>query len=211
MIETEVGPVYDRQAASYDAGRARVLFERAWLERFAHGLPSGGRVLDLGCGAGEPIARWLIENGFRVIGIDLSAAMLAIARRRWPKGDWRQADMRRLDLGERFDGILGWDSFFHLTPDDQRATIPVLARHLAPGGVLLLTVGPDRAEATGHVGGEKVYHASLSPADYAVRLKDCGLRLTGFLAEDPDCDFHSVLMARKDHPCRTEEENRCQS
>jgi len=189
--------VYDRQARAYDASRSRALFEAGWLQRFAATLPPGGRVLDLGCGAGEPIAGWLMAGGFAVTGVDLSVPMLEIARARWPGGDWRRADMRALDLGETFDGIVAWDSFFHLAPDAQRACIARMARHLAPGGTLLLTVGPDAGEAEGHVGGEPVYHASLSPAGYATCLEENGLRLTGFLAEDPDTDRHSVLMARK--------------
>ena len=190
--------VYERQAQAYDASRSRALFEARWLARFTATLPAGGRVLDLGCGAGDPIARWFIAEGFRVTGVDFANSMLEIARTRWPDGDWRTADMRILDLGDTFDGIVAWDSFFHLTPDEQRTCIAHMARHLAPGGSLLLTVGPKAGEASGTVGGEAVYHASLSPAGYATCLEDNGLRLTGFLAEDPETDKHSVLMARKD-------------
>ena len=190
--------LYDRNAAAWDSGRLTTLFEAGWLRRFAAALPAGGRVLDLGCGAGRPIADWLIGRGFAVTGVDVAPAMLAIARRRWPDGDWREGDMRALDLPDRFDGIVGWDSFFHLSADDQRAVIPRLARHLRPGGALMLTVGPRASAATGTVAGEAVPHASFDPADYATLLRSCGLRLTGFLAEDPDCDFHSVLLARHD-------------
>ena len=97
--------VYEAQAAAYDAQRSRSLFEARWLARFAACLPEGGRVLDLGCGAGEPIARWFMAEGFTLTGVDFAGAMLDIARQRWPEGDWRQADMRSLDLGERFDLI----------------------------------------------------------------------------------------------------------
>jgi len=154
-------------------------------------------VLDLGCGAGEPIARWFMAEGFTLTGVDFAGAMLDIARQRWPEGDWRQADMRSLDLGERFDGIIAWDSFFHLTEAEQRETLRRMAAHLAPGGSLLFTAGPEAGEASGTVGAATVYHASLSPAGYAVLLEELGLRLTGFLAEDPDCASHSVMMARR--------------
>ena len=202
MIASDLSPdairaVYERQARAWDRQRSRVLFEARWLARFAARLPARGRVLDLGCGGGEPIARWFIAEGFAVTGVDFSPAMLEIARTRWPAGDWREADMREFDLGETFDGIVAWDSFFHLAPDAQRDCIARMARHLAPQGVLLLTVGPEAGEAQGHVGGEPVYHASLSPAEYAACLERNGLRLTGFLAEDPETDSHSVLMARK--------------
>ncbi len=197
MNETDTQALYDRQAAAFDAQRSRSLFETPWLERFARALPAGGRVLDLGCGAGEPIARWLIDRGYNLTGVDISTEMLDIARARWPQGDWRQANMRTLALDVRFDGIIGWGSFFHLTPDAQRDCLPRLAAHLTPGGTLLLTVGPEAGETDGIAGDERVYHASLSPAEYAKRLEDNGLRMTAFIAEDPDTNHHSVLMARK--------------
>jgi SAM-dependent methyltransferase len=194
----DVGAVYERQAAAYDAARSRSLFEARWLARFAACLKPQGRVLDLGCGSGEPIARWFKAEGFKVTGFDLAGSMLDLARARWPEGDWRQGDMRTLNLDETFDGIIAWDSFFHLAPGAQRDTIARIAAHLAPGGSLLATVGPKAGEAEGRVGEDRIYHASLSPAGYALCLEDNGLRLTGFLAEDPETDGHSVLMARND-------------
>ena len=202
-LADETRSVYERQASAYDTSRSRALFEARWLARFSACLPSGGHVLDLGCGAGEPIARWFMAEGFSVTGVDYAEPMLDIARARWPEGDWRQADMRALNLDQVFDGIIAWNSLFHLRPDEQRTCLAHLARHLAPGGSLLITVGPKAGEVTGTVGGETVYHASLSPAAYATCLEDNGLRLTGFLAEDPDTNAHSVLMARKDHDQET--------
>ncbi len=190
--------VYDSHAAIYDAHRSRALFEARWLSRFGAALGPGKRVLDLGCGGGEPIARWFLSEGYAVTGVDFAPAMIEIARGRWPDGDWRVGDMRSLDLGEVFDGIIAWNSFFHLAAEEQRAMFPRLARHLIPGGALMLTVGPRAGETTGTVAGQTVAHASLSPAEYAARLEDVGLRLTGFLSEDPDCASHTVLMARKE-------------
>lgn len=189
--------VYETQAERFDSQRSRVLFEARWLARFAACLPNGGRVLDLGCGGGEPIARWFIAEGFKVTGVDFATAMLDIARARWPEGDWRQADMREFDLKERFDGLVAWNSFFHLTPAEQQGCIARMAEHLKPGGTLLMTVGPDAGEVSGTVGERSVYHASLSPAQYAACLEQNGLRMTGYLAEDPETNKHSVLMARK--------------
>ena len=190
--------IYDEVAAKYDANRSRAMFEARWLARFTSCLPEAGRVLDLGCGAGEPIARWFIAEGFDVVGADFSSGLLDIARQRWPNGDWRNADMRVLDLGETFDGIVCWNSFFHLTRDEQRATLPRIAQHLRPGGSLLVTVGTHDGEVTGTVGGKTVYHASLNMSEYTAILEENGLRLTGFLAEDPECSQHSVMMARRD-------------
>ena len=73
--------------------------------------------------------------------------------------------------------------------------IPRLARHVAPGGGLLLTVGPSAGEVIGSVEGDPVYHASLSIEEYEVRLRKAGLEVAEFVAEDGDCGGHSVLLA----------------
>ena len=134
--------IYDRNATRYAPERPRALFEHGWLERFAAPLLANARVLDLGCGAGERIGRWLRERAFRVKGVDAAPAMLAIARARGPTGDRREAAMRRLAIPERFDGIVAWDSFFHLTAEEQRAALPRIASHLAPGGRRMLERRP---------------------------------------------------------------------
>ncbi len=197
MLATRTRDVYERQAAPFDAERPKMLHERAWLARFAALLPEGGTILDLGCGAGDPFPAWFRARGFRVTGVDIAEAMLEIARERCPQGDWRWADMRTLDLGDRFDGIIGWNSFFHLTQDELRTTLPKLVQHLRPGGVLMLTVGPEAGEVDGHVGGERVYHSSLSPAEYEAEMDRMGMEVVAFVMEDPDCDMQTVLLARR--------------
>jgi len=188
--------VYEVGAEGYDRQRARVLFERPWLERFRARLSPGATVLDLGCGGGEPMARWLIEAGHPIVGVDFSEAMLAIVRARFPEQTWIHADMRELDLGQRFGGIIAWDSFFHLTRDAQRAMFPILARHLTPGGILMFTSGPDAGEATGTVEGRAVYHASLAPSEYASLMQMNGILPRAYIADDPDCDNHSVWLGQ---------------
>ncbi|WP_037311580.1 class I SAM-dependent methyltransferase [Ruegeria halocynthiae] len=193
----DIHAVYERQATEYDKRRSKALFEARWLARFTVSLKPGDHVLDLGCGTGDPIARWFMAEGFAVTGVDFAEAMLAIARDRWPNGDWRHADMRVFELDQQFDGIIAWNSFFHLTADEQKDCIARMSRHLRSAGMLMLTVGPRAGEVSGTVGSELVYHASLSPADYATCLEENGLQMTGFLAEDPETQSHTILMARK--------------
>lgn len=189
--------VYEQYADRWDAERPRHMLEVKWLERFVDGFGPGASVLDLGCGTGDPIATWLDAQGYRVTGADGAQAMITLAESRRPDMEWIVADMRSLDLDRRFDGIVAWDSFFHLTGDEQRETLDRLSAHLEPEGALLLTVGPEAGEADGWVCGERVYHASLDPSEYAELLSRSGLVVTHFVAEDPDCDHHTVLLARR--------------
>ncbi len=131
----------------------------------------------------RPIAAYVVAAGWRVYAVDFAAPMIAMARARMPDQRWSVADMRVLDLAEVFGAIIGWDSFFHLTPPEQVALIPRLAAHLAPGGALLLTVGPDAGERDGWVGDEAVYHASLAPEDYAARLARVGIDVVAFVSD----------------------------
>jgi hypothetical protein len=62
---------------------------------------------------------------------------------------WVEADMRRLVLPFRFDAIVAWDSFFHLTGDEQRGMFPMFRKHIATGGLLRFTSGPRDGEAIG--------------------------------------------------------------
>jgi 2-polyprenyl-3-methyl-5-hydroxy-6-metoxy-1,4-benzoquinol methylase len=73
-------------------------------------------VLDIGCGSGEPIGRHLIEKGHAVTGADSSPELIEICRGHFPDQGWRVADMRTLSLAHLFNGILAWNSFFHLCP-----------------------------------------------------------------------------------------------
>jgi SAM-dependent methyltransferase len=130
--------LYEDTAAAWDEirGRNPSEYEPEYFDRFLAGVRPGGAILDLGCGTGHPVANYLLERGFRVTGVDSAPSLIALARRRLPAGEWLVGDMRTLDLGRRFDGILAWYSFFHLAPDDQRAMFPVFAAHALPGAPL---------------------------------------------------------------------------
>jgi SAM-dependent methyltransferase len=180
-----------------DRLKQQSLFERGWLERFAALLPPGGEVLDLGCGPGQPIAVWIIAQGFRVTGVDSAPAMLDLCRARFPDQEWIDADMRALALGRHFDGILAWNSFFHLSRDDQRAMFPIFAAHAAPGAPLMFTAGPRDGEAIGRLYDADLHHASLSPDEYRRLLKANGFAEVAHIAEDLDCGGHTVWLGRK--------------
>jgi SAM-dependent methyltransferase len=189
------GSLYERHARDYDRDRSRSLQERAWLDRFLQYVRPGGTVLDLGCGMGEPIARYLIERGFQVTGVDSSPSLIELCRSRFPDSDWLVADMREIELGRRFDGVLAWDSFFHLTMDDQRKMFPRFAAHAERGAPLMFTSGPAEGEAIGSYGGEPLYHASLGPAEYERLLATNGFTLRAHVAKDSECGDHTVWLA----------------
>ena len=191
----DIVDLYEHHARDYDRDRSRALQERAWLDRFLAHVPSGGTILDVGCGSGEPIARYLIEGGFRVTGVDASPSMIELCRTRFPQAEWLLMDMRALELGRRFDAVIAWDSFFHLTRDEQRAMFPRFAAHARDGAPLLFTSGSEDGEAIGSWFGEELYHASLASAEYERLLGENGFSVVQHVAHDVECGDHTVWLA----------------
>lgn len=196
-LSKQVQQTYERNAHKWAEQRPKSLLEKTWLDKFLALAPKEGKILDLGCGSGDPIARYIFECGRQIIGVDASNEMIKLAKTNFPSVDWQIQDMRKLDLPHTFAGIIGWNSFFHLTRDEQRNLLPCLAGYLLPGGALLLTVGPSESEVAGMVGNDPIYHASLSPTEYENILATNGLTVVEFTPEDPLCFGMTLLLAQK--------------
>ena len=133
-------------------------------------------------------------------GLTASQAMIAMCRDRFPDQTWIVGDMRTMDLGSRFDGIIAWDSFFHLAQDDQRRMLPIFQRHAQPNAALMFTSGPRRGEAIGSYKGEPLFHASLDPDEYRALLPEHGFEIVLHVAGEPPCGGHTIWLARARAP-----------
>jgi SAM-dependent methyltransferase len=144
----------DAHAAWYDAlyeslGKDHATEARQLLERVTTQLghqPTSW--LDVACGTGQHLAAVADEVG-EVVGVDLSEAMLDVARARLGgRVELLVADQRDLDLGRRFEVVSSLFSSIGYAADlaELDATVAALARHVAPGGVLVLEPWIDPAD-----------------------------------------------------------------
>jgi trans-aconitate methyltransferase len=184
-------------ALAFDGLRGGNLFEKPWLDRFTALVAPRGDILDLGCGAGEPIAASLIRGGFRVTGVDSSETLIGLCRQRFPDRSWFVADMRQFSLPAKYDGILAWHSFFHLNQNDQRAMFPRFAALAASGAALMFTAGHFDGVAIGEFAGEPLYHASLSSDEYTALLAENGFAVVAQVSQDPQCGGATVWLAKR--------------
>jgi SAM-dependent methyltransferase len=117
--------------------------EAGFVERL---LPAPARVLDAGCGTGRVAVR-LAERGYDVVGVDVDASMVAMAREEAPGLDWRVADLAGLgdlDLGPRFDLVLVAGNVVPLVePGTLEPVLAGLASQVADGGAVVLGFGTD--------------------------------------------------------------------
>jgi SAM-dependent methyltransferase len=107
----------------------------------------GGSVLEVGCGTGR-VTLQLAQERVPFVGLDLSPAMLAVARKKSQELSnvrWVEGNMQAFELGERFDLILipGHSFQFMLTPEDQVACLTCIRKHLTPGARLVVHVNHD--------------------------------------------------------------------
>jgi 2-polyprenyl-3-methyl-5-hydroxy-6-metoxy-1,4-benzoquinol methylase len=133
---------YDRMAEQYLATKdPEDPLALVALEDLASLLPSEASVLDLGCGAGVPVTRWLADRGFAVTGVDVSTRQLELARKNVPEGTFLKADMTELAFApESFDASVAFHSIIHVPRAEQPALLESIHRWLKPGGVFLATM-----------------------------------------------------------------------
>jgi ubiquinone/menaquinone biosynthesis C-methylase UbiE len=122
-------------------------------------ISSGGKILEVACGTGRMTIP-LAKAEAKITGLDLSPAMLEVARRKSVGLEhirWFEASMRAFDLGEQFDLIIspGHSFQFMLTAAEQLECLETLKRHLAPGGTLILHIDHQDMAWLGEVGGEQ--------------------------------------------------------
>jgi SAM-dependent methyltransferase len=148
------------------------------VRRWARRLPSGGVVVDVGCGSGAPVSVVLVEEGFRVFGIDASPALVAAFRRRFPSAEVACEAVETSGFFQRkFDGAVAVGLLFLLPADDQRDVIDRVARALGPGGRFLFSAPHQPCEWHDSLTGRP--SRSLGEEGYRGALERAGMRLVG--------------------------------
>ena len=133
--------MFTKSARFYDAIYAFKDYEgeAARLQELiqAH-VPGAATLLDVACGTGHHLQ--YLQPHYTVEGLDLDAELLAIARDRCPGVPFQEGDMVDFDLGRTFDAVLCLFSAigYVQTVDRLRQAVQAMARHLRPGGMLIV-------------------------------------------------------------------------
>jgi ubiquinone/menaquinone biosynthesis C-methylase UbiE len=162
----DVRESYDSAARAYAEHLATELerkpLDRHLLNRFAEAKRGGGLVADLGCGPGH-VARYLSEQGVRMVGIDISPGMIRVARELHPALDFRVGDMMALDLPDAsLAGVIAFYAIVHFKPGELGPVLREMRRVLSPGGLALLSF---------HVGEEVVHVDDLFGAPVSLDFR----------------------------------------
>jgi ubiquinone/menaquinone biosynthesis C-methylase UbiE len=167
---------YNKIAEVYQASRHR-LDNTEQLREFAGLLPKNAKILDVGCGAGVPVAKFLVEAGFQVVGIDFSEEMLRLARKNVARATFICQDMTKLDFVDNsFDGLTAFYSIIHVPREKHSHLFESFHRILRSEGIMLACMGSDEWEATEEYYGASMFWSQYSPEKSLQLIKDAGFQ-----------------------------------
>jgi 2-polyprenyl-3-methyl-5-hydroxy-6-metoxy-1,4-benzoquinol methylase len=167
---------------------------------FAAKIESKGKILDVGCGTGYPIATFLAEQGFQITGIDISENMLQEAiNRNISQASFHLCDFFDFEPTEKYHGIIAFDSFFHFPKNKQVEIYEKTAKWLHKDGYLLFTHGNKESEIMGEMFGETFYYSCLDTHATHELLLKAGFEITRSIEKyiENNMDRDLVIVAKK--------------
>jgi SAM-dependent methyltransferase len=202
---------YDTAAEAYAelvgteiSGAIEGSVDRALLGAFVElvgdaGARPAGRVADVGCGPGR-VAAFLAGHGLDVLGVDVSPAMLAVARAAHPGVDFTEGRLTDLPVPDgALAGAVCWYSIIHTPPAELGPVCAELARALAPGGHLLVGFQAGDGEAVHRTTayGRQVSLTSYRhvPDDVVGRLTAADLQVRARAVREPELAHESTPQA----------------
>jgi cyclopropane fatty-acyl-phospholipid synthase-like methyltransferase len=178
--DSTVGQGYDEIADVYLAWTGRIAGDPKvmFVANLSQRLQDGARVLELGCGAGEPCTRLLAER-FQVTGVDISSEQLVRARANVPSARFVQADLMAVEVEPAsFDAVVAIYVLNHVPRESLADVFHRIAGWLVPGGLFLALRGTGDTKAwTGQWLGTTMFFSSWDPPTNRALLRDAGFEL----------------------------------
>jgi SAM-dependent methyltransferase len=178
---------YDQIAPFYDSEHADFSEDLDMYRNFAE--LGGGRLLELACGSGRLLLP-LAEDGYEITGVDISAHMLSLARRRLEDAGLAercvlvQQDMRTMHLEQKFRlAFIALGSFAHITSRaGQQQALSAVRAHLSPGGTFIADISNADARYMESLGGHMLHQGTWR--------RDDGTLLSHFVSPAAATDKH---------------------
>ncbi len=168
------------------------------LNEFAKQFKKGEKILDLGCGAGVPVTKFLVEHEFEVTGVDISEAMLKLAKKNVPKAKYVKSNMLDIDFPENsFDGLTAFYSIIHVSREKQAELFKKINKILRLDGIILISMGSEEWEGkSDDFHGAKMTWSQWSPEKSIQIIKDAGFEIIFDKHIESDGETHYWIMAK---------------
>ena len=167
----KIAKTYHKQRNKYNSTHLLLKFKKL--------VPKGSKVLDMGCGAGVPVSKFLTMNGYDVTGIDFSSSMLKLAKKNVPEAKFFEMDMTKLKFkSNSFEGLVSFYAIIHVPKEKHAKIYKSLHRILKPNGIILITVGTcDWEETVDNYLGAPMFWSIINPEKTLKLLKNSGFKI----------------------------------
>jgi len=188
---------YDRIAQRYMDVRDQFVNNR-YLENFNSRLKPASLILDLGCGAGKPIDRILVNRGHKVIGIDISKKQIKLAKRNVPEARYVVKDISSLQKEEyKVDAVISFYTILHIPRETHQELFYIINSFLPEGGLVLVTMGSSEWEGIEDFYGVEMYWSHYGPEKNREIIEKAGFEV---ILDEIDAirkEEHQVIIAKK--------------
>ncbi len=189
---------YDKIYREY--ARQRTIWDnKKELDDLVNLLPKHSKILDVGCGAGIPVAKFLINKGFEVVGVDTSKSMLKLAKKNVPEARFYNMNMTKLKFPENtFDAITCFYSISHVPRRYHSKILSKFFRLLKPKGFLLISTG--LTETKSYVGdwfGAEMYWSHFDKQTNLKLIKKAKFKIIWHRSVGPKNDRHLFVLTQK--------------
>lgn len=199
MSNQTVKAGYNKVAELYLKNFRDLFKNNKHLDLLISRLHPGATILDIGCGAGIPIDKYLIDKGFKVTGIDISEKQIELAKSNFPQGEFKVQDMSELKEGQfSVDAVVSFYAIFH-TPRQQHIEIFKKINSFLPiNGYLLVTMGSSEWEGKeSDFCGTEMEWSHYDADTNRQLIKDAGFKLLFDEIDTSGGEKHLVVLAQK--------------
>ncbi|MCX6791021.1 MAG: methyltransferase domain-containing protein [Candidatus Gribaldobacteria bacterium] len=188
---------YDKVAENYLAQRNE--FKNfLYLERLKSLLPHGSKILDIGCGAGVPIDKYLIEKGYVVTGIDVSEKQIELAKKNVPQAIYAIKNMSELQNSEDQAGaIVSFYARFHTPRETHQELFKKFNSFIPLGGLILITMGASEWEGEEDFHGVNMYWSHYDSEKNKEIIQNAGFQIIFNEIDTSGKEKHQVILAKK--------------
>ena len=173
------------------------------LDRMLDRLPPDSQILDVGCGAGVPVASYLAERGHRVVGVDVSPRQIELARINVPEGVFEVRDMCDFKSGEfQVDAVVSFYAIFHTPRESHGDTLRKLASLVPRGGLLLVTMGAGEWEGEEAFFGVPMWWSHFGAEKNRELVAEAGFRIVHDEIDHSGDERHQVILGVREQRCR---------
>lgn len=188
---------YNKIAKKYSSSRNQFKNNK-YLDKLINMLEPGSKILDIGCGSGIPIDKYLVDYGFKVKGIDFSKEQIKLARKNLPGGEFEVKDMSKLKEHEyKVDAVVSFYTIFHISKVKHLTLLRKINTYLNKDGLLLVTMGASEWEGKDNFHGTQMWWSHYDAEKNKEIIKEAGFEIIFDQIDKSGGEKHLIILAKK--------------